>query len=204
MAIRIPQIDEIELDRAYSRDAMMGPRGLTDIIISGQATEQRIVKWPTPRAEYTIQFVTKYNTAKWKNLVTFVRARDFNARGFRFFDWSDHDDDGHGSVELIDGIYRLVRTYPDDINPKQRLIFKPIADTIDLSQVPGTGAVLGADVAVDITTGIVTGATDDGPATFQYNIPVRFNLQDDHLSFKADPAKVVIWEGIRLVELVGN
>lgn len=162
---------EIELDRENCLEATGGPIGRTVINVAYSGKETRLVRWPTVRYSYTIQYVARATSTKFRNLLSFILARKHNAYGFRLYDWTDHDDWGNGRVALVNGVYRLVKDYDDSINPYTRIITKPINGTVVLSGVGGTPV-------IDYTTGIVSGASSTGTWTGEFNVPVRFNFPE--------------------------
>lgn len=192
-----PVIDEVELDRLICREATGGPGGQTTVIKGGNAKEKRNIDFPDSVSEWQIMWVAHAQEAKFTNLVSFFRARRMRGYGFRFFDWTDHDDWGMGVVKLDANIgkYRLYKEYDDDIRPALKPIYKPISGTVELAGVDDATA-----DDIDYTTGIIEGATSEGTWTGQFNLPVRFD--SDKMRFRVTPDLNVIWEGIPVIELI--
>lgn len=191
-----PDFDNVELDREICREASGGPGGLTTVINSGNAKEQRNVEWPDSLRSWNVIWVAHAEDAKFRNLINFFHARRYRAYGFRFFDWSDNSDWGYGQV-LLDasiGKYRLYKVYPDVIRPTYRKVYAPIQGTITLHDVDDATA-----VNIDYTTGVIASATGPGTWTGQFNIPARFD--SDSMLYRITPDLNVIWNGMSVVEL---
>lgn len=138
--------------------------------------------------EYTVQFVRK--KTGFDPLLQFWYGRRGRTYAFLFKDLlsNDYADGGLGSVKLVGGVLRLVKTYSDPVLPYQRLIQRPRSGTVTLA---GGGT-------VDYSTGIVTGGTANTAATFQFDIPVRFTSE---FAFQRDPAGVIIASEITMREV---
>lgn len=188
---------EIRLDPLISMDATGGPAFNTTIVESPSGREQRNAEWPNSRREWNIRFKVLWrgestNLARFRALVSFFNCRQGSFEGFRFKDFTDYTDWGVGKVQLIGGVYRLVKQYTDGTNTYNHIIRKPVNGTIVLSGVTGTGLVL------DTTTGIIANATSTGTWTGEYDVPVRFTI--DKMNYKPNAKGHVDWDGVTVIE----
>lgn len=96
-----------------------------------------------------------------------LRAMRIACRGqlhaFRFYDPTDHDDDGVAQPILnVGGVMRLAKAYTFDTETAYRLIQAPVSVALS-----GAGS-------VDMETGIVTGAAPGDTWTGTFDIWMRF------------------------------
>ena len=157
------------------------------------------VDWPYPLWGYTIQY--KRKSKDFEDIHGFYLGRVGTAFGFFLKDYVDYTDRGYGQVKLVNGVYRLVKTYPDQsgYNPFSRIIKRPVSGSVSLSGVTTTG---GAAV-IDYTTGIVTNATSEGTAEFEFHVPVKFANKEMRPTYEPNTLgnEVVDWANIELREV---
>lgn len=192
-------IHEVLLPTNIQLEMVGGPMWNTDIIESGAGWEQANINWVEPLWGWKIRYIRELT--RFDPLIAFFNARRGRAYGFLFKDWTDFSDRyvdaAHGidisigKVRLINGVYRIVKEYPDDVSSCQRIIQRPLNGTVTLSGVSGTPV-------VDYTTGIVSGATSEGDAAFEFNVPVRFGA--DKMEFRRDPA-IGEWADVAVQEI---
>jgi uncharacterized protein (TIGR02217 family) len=150
-----------------------------------------------PQALWSFVFQYKKSTTDFRSVMSFFLARRAGAYGFWLKDPTDFADDGLGKVRLIGGVYRLVKEYPDPYSPYRRFITRPMPGTVTFSGVSGSPS-------VNFTTGVVSGATSEGTAKFQYEVPVKFvtNLCRPEFSPGAGlGADIAEWVQIEMREL---
>jgi uncharacterized protein (TIGR02217 family) len=199
-----PVIDEVELDREICRESTGGIFGNSDVSNSKTALEQRQVNWQTLRRGWRVLWVARSNELKFEKLMAFYQARSMKRYGFRFYDWSDHDDWGCGEIIYIaeNQTYQMYKVYPDEIRPAYRVIYKPIAETI-LVYADG---ILILDAYVDSETGRVRfpdGMDVSGKTltwTGEFCIPARFDTNNFEMTITPD--KNVVWNGVAVLELL--
>ena len=152
--------------------------------------------WEYPLWGYTLQY--RGRNADFRDIQGFWLARRGGAYGFFAKDWTDYSDEGYGYVRLVDGVYRLVKTYPDvdDYSPFSRLITRPLEGTVSLSGVSGAPV-------VDYTTGIVEGATSEGTATFEFDVPCVFANNACRPTYEPNTpgAEITEWVSVELREV---
>lgn len=107
------------------------------------------------------------------------------------YDYQDNDNAGAGKVVTMgDGNKYLVKAY-DEVRPYYRIIRGALVETVEFSGVSGSPV-------YQPGTGLVTGATSEGEATFQFRVPVRFST--DVYKVNHDPTFGDI-DGIDMVEV---
>lgn len=173
---------EVQFPTDISYGSAGGPEFSTEIITLGSGHEQRNQNWAHPRERWNVAYgvTTK---ALLQTLITFFMARKGMAVGFRF---KNHDDfegttEPIGIGDAVETEFQLTKTYTSGAGSLARNITKPVvgSETIYLDGTPQ-----GSTYSLDTTSGIITfdSAPGDGvviTATFQFDIPVRFDT--DHL-----------------------
>jgi uncharacterized protein (TIGR02217 family) len=179
---------ECEFPRQIRFRSMGGPTWKTTINQGLSGQEQRNRDWQDSRGKWQISLVTPArlfdgNMQQYVELlVSFFDAVGGQADGFRLFDHKSHIAKAqpvityNGNLQLAVSRTIAGRTY-------QKVITKPITSAIVDYQgnaLPDTVFLAGTNspVAVDPTTGIVTGAGDGTLLDFEYHFPVRFNRDD--------------------------
>jgi uncharacterized protein (TIGR02217 family) len=173
-----------------------GPRFSTSIITVANGVEQRNVNWSKARAFYDASYGVR-TQLELHDLITFFRARQGRAYGFRFKDWSDFKSvDPNNTTTAIDQLigtgtgalttFQLKKNYISGPTTFVRDIKKPVSGTVKIS-VNNVSQPTGW--SVDTTTGIVTFSVAPGngllvKAGFEFDVPVRFDT--DELSISLD------------------
>lgn len=173
----LPDFHEIRFPVDIGLDLLGGPGFATVIAGSGSDIEQRNITRPA-RLEWDLDKPIE-NRTKINEVISFFRARNGKASGFRYKDWIDYraTDELLGVVTAPAETFQCIITYPDDINTTTRTIKKPVAGTFKVT-VGGDLQVDNVDYTVDTTTGIITyNGSDTGvlSATFEFDVPVRFD-----------------------------
>jgi uncharacterized protein (TIGR02217 family) len=173
--------------------------------------EQRNIDWQEARAEYDVGSGLR-NNADLAALITFYRARQGRAYGFRFKDWTDYrstvngelpapNDQALGNGDGDATTFQLVKRYTSGAVSYVRPIRKPVAGTV---RVAINGIEQMSGWSVDTTTGVVTFATPPASgaaiaAGFEFDVPVRF--RDDGLNISLETFAAGEAPSIGLVEI---
>lgn len=191
---------EVQFPTGISYGSTGGPEFSTEVITLGSGHEQRNQNWTHPRERWNVAYGVDTET-KLSALITFFMARKGMAVGFRF---KNHDDfegtlEPIGTGDDVKDTFQLTKTYTSGAGSLVRNITKPVvgSEIIYLA-----GAPQSSEYDLDTTNGIVTFDTPPGDgvaitATFQFDIPVRFDT--DHLpvqfvTYEARAASVPIVE----------
>jgi len=151
-----------------------GPR-FNNVLIEGESGQIDIVqRWPYALWEGTVSYVKSevetVDKHRFSKLNNFFLNRQ-GAYGFLLrdkFDKAHSDQDATAHVELINGVYRLTKHYPDVVDGEYytRKITRPD------NPVVLTGDAVGG--TVDYETGIVTGIAAAGGWTGTFKVPCVF------------------------------
>lgn len=177
--------EEVQFPSDISYGATGGPVFLTDVVATVSGREQRNSRWSQSRAKYNVASGVK-DEVQWQALIAFFRTRRGKAVGFRFKDWSDYTAANQPLKALGGNEYQLVKRYVSGTAVYERDISKPVAGSVVLYE---DSIVQASDWSIDTTTGIITTAlTGALTADFEFDVPVRFDMDDMALSidsFKA-------------------
>jgi uncharacterized protein (TIGR02217 family) len=169
--------DDVRLPEDIERGAVGGPGFRTTVITLVGGGERRNQEYEQPRGVYNIGYGIQ-KRAQMERIYAFFHARRGRARAFRFRDWIDFKTEG-SPVGLVAGQpnqRQLIRVYADEIVPFVRVITHPVAATVEMY----VGLVKTNDWTL-LPNGIVQFNSDPGPdvlASFEFDIPVRFDLDD--------------------------
>jgi uncharacterized protein (TIGR02217 family) len=180
---------EVRFPTAVALGARGGPERRTDIVALGSGGESRNARWAHARRRWDAGWGIK-DFAALSEVVQFFEERRGRLFGFRWRDRLDHSsaapgaavaptDQAIGTGDGTTRIFALAKTYGSGIAPYLRPIAKPVAATIRIA-VDGVERTIGAGLAVDETTGLVTfaAAPANGAAItagFEFDVPVRFD-----------------------------
>lgn len=175
-------IDEVRLPIDIERGARGGPAYKTSVVVMGSGREQRNKNWDQARNKWDIGFGIQ-DLDDLMEVVTFFRAREGMSRGFLFKDWSDY----RATQDLIgvgDGVaveYQLARYYGSGVAVHLRTITRPITSTV-LVYVNGVLKTLTTDYTLS-SSGLITFVvappnTHEVRATFEFDVPVRFDTDE--------------------------
>jgi uncharacterized protein (TIGR02217 family) len=198
----MPSFHEVQFPSDISYGSSGGPEFSTDVVITHSGHEQRNANWSEARAVYNVSHGVK-TQAQLDNLISFFRARQGRAYGFRFKDWSDYNVTGQ-QIGIGDGSttqFQLIKQYVSSPISVSRDIKKPVSGTLvtyldDVEQSSG--------VSMDASTGVVTFtspplSSEVITADFEFDVPVRFDT--DRLSASLDNYGVNSWNNIPIVEI---
>lgn len=168
--------DEVRLATKIELGAVGGPEFRTEVVVTGGGHESRNAAWTYPRGRWDIAPGIQGAT-DLRDAVAFFYARQARARGFRFKD--------HTDFQVIDGVIiasaaggetsaQLVKVYTSGAVSFVRTITKLVAGTVTAKK---NGSPF--TVTPNNNTGVITfaalAATDQLTASFEFDIPVRFD-----------------------------
>lgn len=164
---------------------MGGPTRNTTVKQGLSGQEQRNKNWVDSRGEWEIALKTPFEFDAGRQafidlLIAFFEVVGGQADGFRLYDHIAHKAVNQPLV-TYNGKTQLALTRTIGDREYVKIITKPItSDVLDFqgNALPDTVVLSGSGtvVAVDATTGIVTGAGAGTPVDFEYHIPVRFGV----------------------------
>ena len=169
-------VDAVRLPVTIERGARGGPAFRTTITTLDGGYEVTQINWEQARWTGQIGYGISERSSYFE-LIEFFRARRGMARGFLFKDWTDY----YAINQLIgtgDGVttqFQLIKTYDDTIFPFTRKITRPVTGTV---QIYNNGTPVSP--TINYTTGLVTFgvapvASNPITATFDFDIPMRFD-----------------------------
>ncbi len=172
----IPNFSEERLPDDIALAASGGAEYSTNILTTICGHEQRNINWNSARARYDLAPALK-NTEQLETLISFFRAHKGRGIGFRFRDWADYRAD-HELIALSDGMtssYQLCKSYICGSCVDKRIITKPRPNSVEVFVDKQPIA-----FTCDYTSGMITLAHSPEKggkitASFEYDIPVRFN-----------------------------
>lgn len=193
---------EVRFPTDIAFDSTFGPEYSTDVVTLSNKAEQRNINWSDARYSGDIAPGIK-SQERLNVLVAFFHARKGRAYGFRFKDFSDYQAI-NSPIGVGNGTnlkFQLQKVYVDPAGfTTTRIIKKPVV---------GTTTITIDDVAVtaftaDSTTGIVTFATAPAAsatvrASFEFDVPVRFNTDKMPVRFAA--MKLYEWSSVPIIEM---
>jgi len=190
---------------SYGFDAL--PAYSTAIVEVDSGAEERVSRWASSRRRYNA--ARGFGQDEAYAVLEFFEARQGDAYGFRFKDWTDyatcangvtHSPDG-GSVAFDDvligtgdasgtKVFSLVKKYTSGAVTRTRTIEKPVSGTVkvavDVGMGPSEAEATSLGWSVSTSTGEITFTTaptdgDDVYAGFEFDVPVRFDTGRDGL-----------------------
>ncbi|NNM72645.1 DUF2460 domain-containing protein [Enterovirga aerilata] len=202
----------------FPLDVALGSRGgpvrRTEIVTLASGREHRNGRWADSRRRYDAGLGVRTVDALHAVLAFFEERRG-RLHGFRFHDRVDckscapsgvpsPTDVRIGTGDGTRAIFQLVKRYGSGFSPYERAIRKPVAGSVRIA-VAGSELALGAGVACDATTGLVTFAAPPAagaPVTagFAFDVPVRFDADELEFDLSAFAAGAI--PSIPLVEII--
>ena len=181
---------EIRFPVAISLGSSGGPERRTDIVTLSNGFEERNAIWAHSRRRYDAG-IGLSSLDDLEEATAFFEARMGRLYGFRWKDWADfksclpsqevYQQDQHlGFGDGVTQTFQLRKAYTSGANTYWRPIKKPVVGTVLLS-VAGELRTEGVDYFVDDVTGVVTlqnapSEAEDVSAGFEFDVPVRFEL----------------------------
>lgn len=192
--------DDVQLPTDIEKGAVGGPTFKTAIVTLASGAEARNQEWARQRHTYDISYGVDNKTA-YDALLAFFYERRGAARGFRFKDWRDYDSNGLQTIGVGTGsltTFQLTKTY-GSTNAYARKITRVVSGTL-VVKVAGV-----TTVAFTQNLGLITFTTPPGAgasvqASFQFDVPVRF--ENDDLMQTLENENVITIPAIKLLEIL--
>lgn len=198
----IPVIDNVRLPLDIEAGALMGPTFSTGVVPLSSGAEQRQVNWDQERFKANVAYgvMRKDNPEDiedgWRRIVEFFRARRGRARGFLFRDWTDYEAVNEALYRVPGDDYvtlQLAKRYDNYVRRVTRPSAQTIALTFAFNPYPQAGGNVGGTVlpawnydgkGLIRFEGDGIGQVNAGllKATFEYDIPVRFDSDELQVS----------------------
>lgn len=168
-------VDLVRLSDEVESGAKGGPAFSTSVITLDSGRESRNQEWDVARNSWDIGYGIT-SPSSFEGVRSFFYARRGRARSFLFKDWSDYQ----GTYEAVAPVTgqptkrQIIKTYVDDVSPYIRLIDYPVDGTLKVY----VDTVLTEAYTLDLGVITFTGGDpgDNVLATFEYDIPVRFDV----------------------------
>lgn len=162
--------DDVRLPEDVEQGAQGGPMFNTQLLTLGSGYEQRNQNWSKARQTFNISYGIQ-SLALLSAVRQFFYARRGRARGFRFKDWSDFQCVNSPLVDIGGGHgYQLTKLYADGIAPYYRAITRVVSGTLHVYDNLGAATTFTESYGL-----IVPGGTGPYTATFEFDVPVRFD-----------------------------
>lgn len=191
--------DDVRLPEEVERGAVGGPRFQTSITVLATGAEQRNVDWERQRGKWELTYGIQSKT-DFMDVVKFFYARQGKARGFRFKDWTDFQATAEaiGTGDGVATTFQLRKNYTSVVT-YQRKITRPVSGTVTVYK---NG--VAQSVTINYNTGVVTfgvapASLDAITATFEFDVPVRFDT--DELQIEAETYDAAAIKSLPVVEL---
>lgn len=204
------------LDQRFPEDisygAIGGPQYNTDVLTTASGHEKRNVNWISSRIVYNVSHGAK-TKEQMDMLIAFFKNCYGKATGFRFKDWSDYEckDQLIGVGDGAKLVFQLNKSYKVGDSFVERKISRPVKYSVEIYTIEH-GSLRGSNQKItlnecsiiDYNTGVVT--FRDAPlsgqhiyASFQFDIPARFNT--DSMNLSIDDYGVHSWKNISIIEI---
>jgi len=198
---------EVQFPTGVTRHQTSGPQWSTDVKELDSGHTKRIGNWEEDRHRFDIARGDRIKS-DIDSVIAFFLCRAGRAVGFRYKDWADFS----ATVENIgtgDGVevnFQLRKAYASGSETYYRTITKIVAGTVHV-YVVGAEQTEGAEFNLDYDTGLVTftGGNEPGggevvTATFEFDVPVRFDA--DYLPVQLESLGVAkVSGGSQLIEV---
>ena len=198
------QFSEMRFPTEISYGSIGGPEYSTNVATANNAREQRNINWSQARCVYNITHGVK-TKEQLAELISFFRAHKGRAIGFRYKDWCDYSVDKQIIYDFADGqtkVFQLIKTYKVGELSEERIINKPVANTIKIYF--NDKIVRKDSYMLDSTIGKITFVKPPPKeisikASFEFDVPVRFDV--DRLESAIDSYSTYSWDNIILLEI---
>ena len=194
--------DEIRFPEDISYGAVGGPEYSTDVLPTTNGKEYRNINSTNSKMRYSISYEVK-TEIQIQKLITFFRARNGRASGFRFKDWCDY----RANMELLgvgDGSsqsFQLKKTYKSGGGSYERIIYKPVLNTVKIyvGNKEYTKGVFINHQSGEIKFDSAMPIGAQVFSSFEFDVPVRFDI--DYLPISIDGTDTYSSKDINLVEV---
>ncbi len=192
---------EVRFPTDVSFGATGGPERRNEIVLLTSGREKRNQRFSGSRRRYDAGTGVR-SLSDLYDIVAFFEARRGSLHGFRFRDPFDMNslkpgqpvtafDQAIGTGDGTAAAFQLVKTYGEGDDAYVRRIDKPVAGTVRVA-VDGVERSAGTHFTVDATTGTVTFTPGNVPAAsklvqagFEFDVPVRFDIDQLAVSVSA-------------------
>lgn len=183
---------EVRLPDEIEQGATGGPRFKTNVIVLASGHERRNIEWEVTRGIWDIAYDTSEKDF-YETVITFFYARQGQAHGFRFKDWTDFEM-ARQIIGATDGSLATFQTflrYSSGGIDYDRTLNKLVSGSVqvwvnNVSIAEGGGA---SQFAVNLNTGLITiGSTlaaqsgTDVEVLCEFDVPVRFSSDELNLA----------------------
>lgn len=193
--------DNVKLPDDVEQGAVGGPQWYTSVVVMASGREVRNQNWQAPKLVYNIGYGIRHKT-DFAAVLAFFYARRGRLRAFRFKDWSDYEglNEPLGTGDGALTTFQLVRNYTDSIAPYQRKVILPVAGTLNVFKngVASTAYTIDANGLITFTTAPAAGVAIT--ATYQFDVPMRFDSDVMQLAMSTFDAASV--QSIMITEVV--
>lgn len=188
----IQSFHEVRFPTDIALGAVGGPSRRTEVVTLGSGQEQRNARWSASRRKYNAGYGVK-TVDDLSEVLSFFEERRGKLFGFRYRDPLDYKSsrpkngvlNSDQFIGIGDGAktsFQLIKTYGTGESAWQRLINKPVANSVMLI-VDDVEKVQGTDFVCDNITGMVelSVAPTSGAivkAGFEFDVPVRFDTDE--------------------------
>ena len=206
---------EVQFPTDISKGSAGGPERRVTTSVRRSGFEQRNNIWAHSRRKYDASLGLRSINDLYA-VIEFFEARSGRLYGFRWKDWTDYRSKQPRSVptrtDQVLGVgtgaqaaFQLVKRYTSGSVTYIRDIKKPVQGTV-LVGVNGAARTEGTHYNIDYTTGVVTFTAGNIPtagqsvtAGFEFDVPVRFDIE--HLSVSVDAFEAGAIQAIDIVEV---
>ena len=187
---------EVQFPANLSFGSIGGPERRTEIVTLANGFEERNTPWAHSRRRYDAGLGLR-SLEDIEKLIAFFEARQGQLIGFRWKDWSDFKSStankepdfrdqviGEGDGETTE--FQLTKSYRSGEESYHRPVKKPVQGTVTIG-FSGDQMTQGVDWTLDLSSGIVTFEHPPNvgvivTAGFQFDVPVRFDIDHIHTS----------------------
>ncbi len=198
---------EVRFPTTIAVGASGGPQRGTDILTLASGAEERNARHANARRRFNAG-VGLSSLTQIQTLVRFFEERRGQLYGFRFRDPLDCSATGQniGTGTGVVASFALRKTYGVGTAAYVRMISKPVAGTVRVF-VNSVEKTLGTHWNVDVATGVVTFTSGNIPpsaaaitANFEFDVPVRFDVEALDIKFNTPAAGEVLH--VPLIEII--
>ena len=187
---------EVQFPANLSFGSIGGPERRTEIVTLANGFEERNTPWAHSRRRYDAGLGLR-SLEDIEKLIAFFEARQGQMYGFRWKDWSDFKsssaakepdfrDQVIGEGDGATAEFQLRKTYRSGEINYGRPIKKPVQGSVTIG-FSGDKMAEGVDWSMDLSTGVISfeSPPDESviiTAGFQFDVPVRFDVDHIHTS----------------------
>jgi uncharacterized protein (TIGR02217 family) len=192
----------VSLPSSIEHGAKGGPRFNTSLFIGANGAEYRSVNWQRSVGTWAISLGYRDDDRNsyddFQQLLNVFYVSRGNGYGFLFKDWSDYAavDQPMALIPGSGGAMQLQKVYSVGVGSYARRITRPVVSSVVITL---DGAPQGG-ISISPGGGVILGANSSMRASFQFVIPVRFDI--DALEIDVEVDGLVNCPSINLVEVM--